>query len=322
MRVAVTLVLALVAGQVVWRLWEIYMLAPWTRDARVQALVVKVAPDVSGWISSINVVDNQKVAKGDILFVIDQKRFEIALAEAQANLAHEKWNAKLASDNARRDESILKADSAAISAVTVETSQTRAGGSSAIVALAEARLASAELDMKRSVVRAPVDGYVANLVASAGDYATAGQSVLAVIDSNSFYLYAYFMETKIPRIAVGDPAEIRMMSGGEILHGRVQGLSRAIADPTAAQGRLLAAVDPNFEWIRLAQRIPVHISIEDAPAGYDLAAGMSATVVVRSSRDQRERESGSCPTPASGWLASQACQWIAPLRPLLPAALN
>ncbi len=89
------------------------------------------------------------------------------------------------------------------------------------------------------------------------------------------------METKLPAIKIGDGAEVRLMAGGTVLHGTVQGLSRAIADPTTVRGGLLASVDPNFEWIRLAQRIPVRIALDKLPAGFELVAGMSATVVIR-----------------------------------------
>jgi multidrug resistance efflux pump len=135
--------------------------------------------------------------------------------------------------------------------------------------------------LERSTVRSPVNGFVTNLTATVGDYATRGTGVLALVDNDSFYVYAYFMETKLPAIKIGSEADVRLMAGGTVLRGKVQGLSRAIANPTAARGGLLASVDPNFEWIRLAQRIPVRIALEQVPAGVELVAGMSATVVVR-----------------------------------------
>jgi multidrug resistance efflux pump len=88
------------------------------------------------------------------------------------------------------------------------------------------------------------------------------------------------METKLPAIKIGSEAEVKLMAGGTVLRGRVQGLSRAIANPTTVAGGLLASVDPNFEWIRLAQRIPVRIALEKVPADVELVAGLSATVVV------------------------------------------
>jgi RND family efflux transporter MFP subunit len=280
LRVFVTLVAVTAAVLVGWWLWDFYTLSPWTRDARVQGNIVEVAPDVSGLITAINVVDNQKVARGDVLFVIDRQRFVLAVDEAQANVAQSQATLKLAKDNADRDARVMQQDSNAISAETAETSRSKANEAAAALQLAQSQLATAQLNLERSTVRSPVNGFVTNLTATVGDYAMTGNGVLAMVDSDSFYVYAYFMETKLPAIKIGNQADVRLMAGGTVLHGTVQGLSRAIADPTAVRGGLLASVDPNFEWIRLAQRIPVRIALEKVPANVELVAGMSATVVV------------------------------------------
>jgi len=282
LRVAVTLAAAVAAVLVGWWLWDFYMLSPWTRDARVLVNTGVISPDVSGLITAINVADNQKVAKGDILFVIDRERFVLAVDEAQANVEQSQWTLKLAQDNAERDARLITRDASAISAQTAEASRSKAGEAMAALQLARSRLATARLDLERRTVRSPVNGLVTNLTATVGDYATRGNGVLALVDTDSFYVYAYFMETKLPAIKVGSAAEIRLMAGGTVLHGTVQGLSRAIANPTAVRGGLLASVDPNFEWIRLAQRIPVRIALEKVPSDLPLVAGMSATVVVPS----------------------------------------
>jgi RND family efflux transporter MFP subunit len=279
-RVFVTLVVVIAAVLVGWWLWNFYTLSPWTRDARVQSNIVEVAPDVSGLITAINVVDNQKVAKGDVLYVIDRQRFALAVDEAQASVAESQSALKLAQDNFDRDARVMKNDPSAISNESLETSRTKASDAAAALQLAQARLATAQLNLERSTVRSPVNGFVTNLTATVGDYATRGTGVLALVDNDSFYVYGYFMETKLPAIKIGDEAEVKLMAGGRVLRGTVQGLSRAIANPTDARGGLLAAVDPNFEWIRLAQRIPVRIAIKDVPADVQLVAGMSATVVV------------------------------------------
>jgi RND family efflux transporter MFP subunit len=281
LRVLVTLVAVIAAVLVGWWLWNFYTLSPWTRDARVQGNIVEVAPDVSGLITTISVVDNQKVAKGDTLFIIDRQRFTLAVEEAEANVAQSQSTQKLAQDDADRDAQVMKRDPSAISPMTAETSRTKASEAAAALRLAQSQLAVAKLNLERSTVRSPVNGFVTNLTTTVGDYATRGTGVLALVDNDSFYIYAYFMETKLPAIKIGSEAEVKLMAGGTILHGRVQGLSRAIANPTAAGGGLLASVDPNFEWIRLAQRIPVRIALENVPAQVELVAGMSATVVVR-----------------------------------------
>jgi RND family efflux transporter MFP subunit len=280
-RVLVTVVAVMAAVLVGWWLWNFYTLSPWTRDARVLGNIVEVAPDVSGLITAIGVVDNQKVAKGDTLFIIDRERFVLAVEEAQANVAQSQSTLKLAQDNADRDAQVIRSDPSAISAETAETSRTKASEAAAALRLAQSRLATAKLNLERSTVHSPVNGFVTNLTATVGDYATRGTGVLALVDNDSFYVYAYFMETKLPAIRTGSEAEVKLMAGGTVLRGTVQGLSRAIANPTTARGGLLASVDPNFEWIRLAQRIPVRIALKEVPAGVELVAGMSATVVVR-----------------------------------------
>lgn len=281
LRVLVTLVAVIAAVLVGWWLWNFYTLSPWTRDARVQGNIVEVAPDVSGLITTISVVDNQRVAKGDTLFIIDRQRFTLAVEEAEATVAQSQSTQKLAQDDADRDAQVMKSDPSAISPMTAETSRTKASEAAAALQLAQSQLAVAKLNLERSTVRSPVNGFVTNLTTTVGDYATRGTGVLALVDNDSFYIYAYFMETKLPAIKIGSEAEVKLMAGGTILRGRVQGLSRAIANPTTAGGGLLASVDPNFEWIRLAQRIPVRIALESVPAQVELVAGMSATVVVR-----------------------------------------
>jgi RND family efflux transporter MFP subunit len=280
LRVIVTLVAVAAATVTGWWLWNFYMLSPWTRDARVLVNTGMIAPDVSGIITAINVVDNQKVAKGEELFIIDRERFALAVEQAEASVEQGKWTLKLAQDNAERDARLIARDSSAISAETAEATHSKAREAAAALQLALSRLAAARLDLERSTVRSPVNGLVTNLTATVGDYATRGTGVLALVDTDSFYVYAYFMETKLPAIKIGSEAEIRLMAGGTVLRGTVQGLSRAIANPTAGRGELLASVDPNFEWIRLAQRIPVRIALDKVPADLPLVAGMSATVVI------------------------------------------
>lgn len=279
LRVGVTLLAVAAAVAVGWQLWIYYTLSPWTRDARVLANVVEIAPDVSGLVSKVNVVDNQLVKKGDVLFVIDQERFQVAVQQAQAQVELKVQALKYAEDTAKRDVTLGQQDNEAISIQSTERATTTAGEAQAELDAARAALATAQINLTRSQVRTPVDGYVTNLNIFVGNYATAGESVLALVDSDSFYVYAYFMETKLPAIRDGDPARIELMAGGVVLDGVVEGMSRAIANTTDRSG-LLADVPAEFDWIRLAQRIPVRIRIGTLPPGVELAAGMSATVVV------------------------------------------
>jgi multidrug resistance efflux pump len=130
-------------------------------------------------------------------------------------------------------------------------------------------------------VVSPVDGYVTNLSVFRGDYATAGAAKLAIVDSHSFWVYGYFEETKLPHVRIGDQAEVRLMSGGT-LQGHVESISRGIYDRDNPQSHeLLADVNPTFNWVRLAQRVPVRVKIDAVPDGVVLAAGITCTVVVK-----------------------------------------
>jgi RND family efflux transporter MFP subunit len=278
-RVGITLLAVAAALAVGWQLWIYYTLSPWTRDARVLANVVELAPDVSGLVTAVNVADNQLVRNGDVLFVIDQERFKVAVAQAQAQVAMKTQALKYAQDTANRDTSLLRNDSGAISVQAVERTSVSAAEAEAELQAAQAALATAQINLTRSEVRSPVDGYVTNLNIFAGNYATVGQGAMALVDRNSFYVYAYFMETKLPALREGDRARVELMAGGIVIDGVVDGLSRAIANTTDQSG-LLANVNPEFDWIRLAQRIPVRIRLGPLPAGVELVAGMSATVVV------------------------------------------
>jgi len=285
-RVSVTLAVVAIAAVIGWKLWDVYMYEPWTRDARVRATILNLAPDVSGLISSLNVVDNQSVKKGDVLFVIERDRFQAALAQAQALVENKRANLRLANDNARRDEELARVDSSAITQVQIETSQATAAVAAAELGQAEAALTTANINLQRTQVRSPVNGFVTNLTASVGDYATTGTPVLAMIDSDSFYVYAYFMETKLPAVRDGDLAQVQLMAGDVIIEGRVQGVSRGIAEAGVDAVGLLANINPNFTWVRLAQRVPVRIALGKIPPDVRLIAGLTATVTVMPSGEK------------------------------------
>lgn len=336
-RIAVTAVVVLVAAFVAHALWKHYMYSPWTRDGRVRAEVVRVAPDVSGLVTDVRVKDNQAVRKGDLLFVIDQARYRNALDQAQANLDAAMAAAKsagasitaaeagasqsrsnyemYAAQSERRQklinnvisaedranaQSVANAAKAGWRQAQASRQQASASQQQALAAVMQARvaLAAAQLNLDRTEVRAPVDGYATNVDIRVGDYAAAGSARLAVIDRHSYWVYGYFEETKLPGLHVGDPVDIRLMSGGRHLSGTVQSIAHGITDtdnPTG--GDLLAAVNPTFNWVRLAQRVPVRIAIDadHLPPDTVIAAGMTATIVVKPSAHGRRPALASTP---------------------------
>ncbi|AIO68982.1 HlyD family secretion protein [Burkholderia oklahomensis] len=270
--VAVGLAIALVAA-----LWHAYVLAPWTRDSRVSAHVVRIAPEVSGTVIEVAVVDNQRVSKGDVLYRIDPQRFALAVEQAEAQVAATAEAMRQKNDEARRrtglDDLVPKEDiQRSNRAVSIAQAEHRK-------ALAAREVA--KLDLERATLRSPVDGYVTHLRLRHGDYAVAGKPDISVLDAHSFWITGYFEETKLRRIAAGAPAQIKLMGFDPLLSGHVTSIGRGIADENGNLDELgLPTVNPTFSWVRLAQRIPVRIELDHVPAGVLLAAGMTCSVEI------------------------------------------
>ena len=261
-----------------YELWDYYMYSPWTRDARVQADVVTIAPDVAGFVDEIRVKDNQFVHKGDILAVLDRERYTRALAMADANVAARKADMENAQQiSARRK----KLTTLAISDETREVAMLTANAAAADYEQAVADRSTAKLNLDRTILRAPVNGFITNLTLEAGQYAAVGTELMALIDSDSYRVTAYFEETKIPAVPLGEEAKIYLLGGSPALRGHVQSIARGITDRDNTGGpELLLNPNPTFEWVRLAQRIPVRIHIDNVPNGVLISSGMTCTVVL------------------------------------------
>ena len=277
-RIGVTLVIlvgAVFAGVLIWNQ---YITGPWTRDGQVQADIVNLAPQVSGRITKLYVSDNQMVRKGDPLYEIDPVDYQVNVATAQANV-----NSKLADLKLKREEATRRTTLTTLS-TSQEEQQTYASGAdvaAAAYATAVAQLSQANINLDRTHVTSPVNGYVTNLLLREGDFATTGTRNLSILDSDSFWIVGYFEETKLSGIHVGDPALAALMGYRDPIRGRVESIARGINTPNTDPGALgLASVSPVFTWVRLAQRIPVRIHIDAVPDAVHLAAGMTATVTV------------------------------------------
>ena len=260
-------------------LWIHYMDAPWTRDGRVRAQIVTIAPDVSGAVVELPVADNQFVKKGQVLMQIDPSHYQVAVEQAEAAVAARRaeWQMRRADAQRRAD-----MDNLVVSKESRENALQSAASAEAQYREALAARDAAKLNLSRTTVISPVDGYVTNLSVYRGDYATAGTPKLAIVDSHSFWVYGYFEETRLARVNIGDKAEMRLMSGG-VLKGHVESIARGIYDRDNPQSReLVADVNPTFNWVRLAQRLPVRIHIDEVPPGILLAAGTTCTVVLTS----------------------------------------
>jgi RND family efflux transporter MFP subunit len=279
-RVAVTLGMVALAVIVGISLWNYYLEAPWTRDGRVRADVVAIAPDVSGLVTEVLVKDNQDVKRGDILFRVDPDRYEIALRQAEATVAGMQAVAEQKAADYQRYAHLTEA---AVSQQKVEEARAADLQAQADVKRAIADRDLAKLNLERSSVKARVNGRVTNVNLRPGAYVTVGKGVFALIDRDTLRVEGYFEETKLHRIQVGDAATIRLMGDGRELRGHVESIAGGIEDRERTEGsNLLANVNPTFAWVRLAQRIPVRIKLDSPPSDMSLVVGRTATVSIDS----------------------------------------
>jgi multidrug resistance efflux pump len=267
-------------------IWDAYVTAPWTRDGRIRVQVASVAPEVSGKIVELRVVDNQYVREGDVLYVIEPFDFRVALDQAKRQLTMKAADADVKRQQSERRQRLTNLST------TPEEQQQYAGAATqaqAAFETAQLQVAQAEVNLNRTQVRSPVNGFVTNLLLRVGDYAHTGAANISVVDASSYWIDGYFEETKLAHICVGDFAEAQLLGYPQPILGRVDTITRGISvsDATpSTQG--LPSVDPVYTWVRLAQRVPVRIAITDVPPGVPLVSGLTATVTVRKAEATEE----------------------------------
>ncbi len=262
-RYVLTLCLVALAAFVAFHLWQRYESMAWTRNARVSVDVVQLAPEVSGTVSSVTVQDPE--------------RFRLAVINAASDAEAKRQDMKVRQATAKRRRQLANIASQEV----IEQTAAEAARAAAGYQGARAALELAQLNLDRSTVRSPVDGYVTNLRLRAGDYANAGDTRIAIIDSDSFWITGYFEETRLRQIQIGSAARMTLMGFDQPVTGHVESIGRGIEDDNGAPGHLgLPNVAATFSWVRLAQRIPVRIHIDKVPAGVLLVAGMSAQVEI------------------------------------------
>lgn len=278
-RVGITLLASAGAIYAGWQLWRHYEVEPWTRDGRVKAYVVQVAPDVTGQVTKVFVHDNQQVQAGEVLFEVDRARFELALRQAQAA----EQAAQAALGQARREARRNVQLDDLVAQETREQGQSRVEQASAALAQAVVNRDTARLNLERTRVVSVVSGSVTNLDLQPGAYVSASHPVLALVDRASFYVEGYFEETKLAAIHPGDPVSVSLMGARQPLTGHVESVALGISDRDRSAGtNMLPNINPTFNWVRLAQRIPVRVALDPLPNGVRLVAGQTATVQVLS----------------------------------------
>lgn len=276
-RYVLTLSAVLAATLLAFILWKYYAVTPWTRDGRVRADVVQIAPNVSGPVLTVAVQDNQKVNRGDVLYSIDSRWLQLSVNSAQADVEAKHHEMLMLQAKAKRRTQIK----GVISGEDLQLAASAANVATANYHQALASLDLAKLNLSHATIRSPVTGYVTHLRLRPGDYATAGETRIAIIDAHSFWVIGYFEETKLQHIQVGYPVRITLMGFETELTGHVESIGHGIDDNNDETGRLgLPDIAPTFNWVRLAQRIPVRIQLDKLPDGVELVAGMSANVSV------------------------------------------
>jgi multidrug resistance efflux pump len=269
--------------------WRIYVTSPWTRDGMIRVQVANVAPQVSGQIVEVRTADNQRVHKGDVLYAIEKFDFEKALDNAKAAVLN-----RAADLEVKRAQNDRRAQLTTLS-TSIETKQVYDGAAKMAEAAflsAKAELSQADINLQRTEVRSPVDGYITNLLMRVGDYARAGTSNVSVIDEKSYWIDAYFEETKLANVHVGDVVEATLLGYNSPIRGEVESITGGISAANATSSTQgLPNVNPIFTWVRLAQRIPVRVKIDQVPQGVPLIAGMTCSVsVITSAAPERRHD--------------------------------
>ena len=278
LRILVTLAVVAIALLGARALRLRYDVAPWTRDRRIRADVAEVSADVNALVLEVRVVDNQIVAKGDVLLVLDRSRYDLAVRQADAAIAAAEASLAQGIRENRRNDALGDL----VTREQREQGAARVAELRAALAGAHAARDTAALNAERTVLRSPVNGVATNVEVQPGDYASVGRHVLAIVNSDTFRVDGYFEETKVALIRAGDDAVIRIMGVGRDLEGTVESIAAGIEDRERGASRNgLANINPTFSWVRLAQRIPVRVRLKQVPADIRLIAGRTATVSVR-----------------------------------------
>jgi len=269
-----------------------YFNNPWTRDGQVRAQVIQVSPRVSGEVINISVIDNQEVKKGDLLFSIDPSQYQIKIQQAKADLKREEANARGTKIEYDRVRKIAAKNKGAISQKDLNRNRVNYEKARAKIASHQEKLNTAKLNLSFTNVRASVDGYVSNINFQVGSQAVANKPILALVDKNTFWVFGFFRENMLKDIKIGDTSKVTLMAYPDRpINGEVESIGWGIAHSDGNPGNnLLPAIKPVFQWIRLAQRIPVRIKLDDLPEGMELRFGLTASVMIMKTNSTKEKE--------------------------------
>jgi len=270
--------------------YKAYMNNPWTRDGQVRTQVIQVTPRVNGMVTKIHVIDNQKVKIGNILFEIDPSQYQVKLNQAEARLQRTREAAKGTKIEFERVKNIYSKDKGAVSQKDLVRKETNYYKSLADIDASKEAVNTAKLNLSYTKVYAEVDGYVSNINFQIGSQATANKAILALVDENAYWVFGFFREDAIPEVKVGDTAMVTLLAYPDTpLSGKIESIAWGIAHSDGNPGNnLLPSVKPVFQWIRLAQRIPVRIKIDKLPKNIKPRFGLTASVMVLKRTEERK----------------------------------
>lgn len=281
-RYLITLLLFVAAGSVVYSYYQSYTSNPWTRDGQVSAYIVSITPRVTGQIIKIHVDDNSQVSKGDLLFEIDPSIYRAAYNKALATQKQALALLAKAKNEEQRAANLEKRTPGAVPVLTLNNLSNAVETSSANVQVAKANVEEAYLNLEFTKVYAPTNGYITNFNLRVGSQVVANSPVVALIDEDSFWIEGYFKETDLVGVNPQDKAFVTlMMHNNVLLKGHIKSIGFGIAKQDGSTGNdLLPNVNPNFQWIRLAQRIPIKVKLDNVPEDLQLRVGMTASIKI------------------------------------------
>ncbi|MEZ8312103.1 HlyD family secretion protein [Vibrio splendidus] len=281
-RYLITLLLVVAASSVVYSYYQSYSSNPWTRDGQVSAYIVSITPRVTGQVTKVHIEDNSQVVKGDLLFEIDPSIYQAAYNKALATQKQARALLAKAKNEEQRALNLEKRTPGALPVLTLNNLNNAVETNAANVALAKANVEEAHLNLKYTKVYAPTNGFITNLNLREGSQVVANTPVVALIDEDSFWIEGYFKETDLVNVAPNDKAIVTLMMHNNIqLEGHIKSIGFGIATQDGSTGNdLLPNVNPNFQWIRLAQRIPIKVVLDNVPEDLQLRVGMTASIKI------------------------------------------
>lgn len=281
-RYFISLLLVVASGTVAYNYYQAYTSNPWTRDGQVSAFIVPITPRVTGQVTQVHVNDNSHVSKGDLLFEIDPSIYTAAYHKALATQKQALALLAKAKNEEQRALNLQKRTPGAVPVLTLNNLSNAVETAGANVQLAQANVEEAQLNLKFTKVYAPTTGYITNFNLRAGSQVVANTPVVALIDEESFWIEGYFKETDLVGVKSNNKALVTLMMHNDILlEGHIKSIGFGIAKQDGSTGNdLLPNVNPNFQWIRLAQRIPVKVKLDKVPEELQLRVGMTASIKI------------------------------------------